>query len=348
MQENIAVISLKNIKHNLFALRKNLSDGVKIYAVVKANAYGHGAERVAQSLQPFVDGFVVTSVQEGCALRYGGVQKQILVLTPPLHEDDVFYAIIHSLTLTVCSFASLKVVQNAVQKFRQSVCVHIKINTGMNRLGLSDAPLNRLYQAIKHAKGVRVTGVYSHLYAPDNAISAQEQRKNFMLYGEWARTYFGDITLHLSATGGTLLGENYHFSAVRLGIGLYGYLPQGFEEFYPRLRLRPAMKLYTHALQTHVFTGGGVGYSVAKKSYQKLTAYRLGYADGLPRASGGDRLHALGNLCMDSCIKEGEDAYGNKRLVFSSVQELAKKLHTIPYEILCNATKRARIEYVEY
>lgn len=345
MQENTAVVSLKNIKNNIVAFRARLSSSVKLYAVVKANAYGHGAERVAESIQNLVDGFVVTSVEEGIRLRVGGAVKEILVLTPPLGEDDVFFAYAHGLSLTVCSLASFRVIAEAVQKLGVSAEVHLKVNTGMNRLGLCGAPFSRLCAALAETEEIRIKGLYSHLYAPALAEEARKQRDCFLRAKEVAEQKFGQITCHLSATGGTLLGENYHFDGIRLGIGMYGYLPDGFESFQGELNLRPAMKLYTHALQSHRFTGGGLGYAVAQQEYDYLTGYRLGYADGFLRS--GKALRAVGNLCMDSCLVKGRRNYGERKLVFSSVSALAKRANTIPYEVLCAATKRAEFEYVE-
>lgn len=342
MQENIAVVSLTNIKNNVAVFRARLTPETKLYAVVKANAYGHGAERVGESVQTVADGLVVTSVREGIALRFGGVEKEILSLTPPLGEDDVFFAAAHHITLTVSSFASLRTVQNAVKRFGICACVHLKVNTGMNRLGLSGAPFARLCTIAAKEKNVRVKGLYSHLYAPDDDAAAEYQRENFIRAKEIAQSRLGRLTCHLSATGGILRGEKYFFDGVRLGIGMYGYLPNGFDKSI--VKLTPALKVYTHALQTHRFTGGGVGYASAKKNYNELTAYRLGYADGFPR--GGGALKAIGNLCMDGCVTEGKNTYGARKPVFSSADEEAIRVHTIPYEILCAATRRATFEYV--
>ncbi len=346
MQENTAVISLKNIKSNINTFRNLLTPQVKLYAVVKANAYGHGAERVAESAQNIVDGFVVTSVQEGIALRIGGVVKEILILTPPLGLEDVFLSVAHRLTLTVCSFASLRILEKSFQEFGICAQAHLKVNTGMNRLGLYGNPFARLCVLLNKSQGVKITGLYSHLYAPDCKESCQSQLRNFLTAKTVAEDKLGKLFCHLSATGGILLGEKYHFDGVRLGIGTYGYLPKGFEEQEEVLRLHPAMKLYTRALQTHRFTGGGVGYAKAERDYDLLTVYRLGYADGFLRKGGA--LSAIGNLCMDGSIVEGKCTYGRKKLVFSSVKELAARAGTIPYEVLCAATKRASFEYREY
>ena len=345
MQENIAVISLKNIKNNIRILRSLLPPGTRFYAVVKANAYGHGAERVAESIQPSVDGFAVTSVLEGIALR-GYVGKEILVFTPPLDEEDVFLSAAHDLTVTVCNFSSLRLAAGCANRYGLSVRVHLKVNTGMNRLGLQGAPFSRLCASAAKEKGVRVTGIYSHLYAPHEEPASEKQREIFFRAREVAERELGGLFAHLSATGGILRGANYAFDGVRAGIGIYGYLPQGVALTADDLGLRPAMKLYTRAMQTHTFTGGGVGYEKARKEYRALTAYRLGYADGFPR-NGRAGLRAEGKLCMDSCISAGKAVYGGKKLVFSDVGKIARETDTISYETLCAATRRARFVYVE-
>ncbi len=359
MQENIAVISLKNIKSNFSAFGRLFPRGVKTYAVVKANAYGHGMERVAECIQNYTDGLVVTSIREGIILRSSGSYQPVLALTPPLDMDDVYLAFYHNLTLTIPSFAALKVVSSAAEKFSITPSVHIKIDTGMNRLGLRGKNAVALFAALKKARavGVAVTGIYSHLFASENREQSVKQRNEFARMAEIAQDIMGErLHRHLSATGGAILGiageEDFFFDGVRLGIGLYGYLPSGMQSVAKTagVCLRPAMKLYTHNLGAHLFTGDGAGYAVAARSYGHFTAYRLGYADGFSRVqSGGGNLNAVGNLCMDSCIVERNEKrkYGGKKLVFSSVDDLSRKCQTIPYEILCNATKRADLIYVE-
>lgn len=345
MQENVAVISLKNIKSNIRILRSLLPPATRFYAVVKANAYGHGAERVAESIQASVDGFAVTSVLEGIALR-GYVGKEILVFTPPLDEEDVFLSATHDLTLTVCNFSSLRITTACAEKYGLTVKAHLKVNTGMNRLGLQGAPFSRLCALAAKSKGVRITGIYSHLYAPHKDSASEKQREIFLHERAVAERELGGLFAHLSATGGIVRGAKYAFDGVRAGIGIYGYLPQGLALDGRDLGLRPAMKLYTRAMQTHTFTGGGVGYFEAKKEYRALTAYRLGYADGFSR-NGRAGLRAEGKLCMDSCISVGKAVYGGKKLVFSDAGKIARETDTISYEILCAATRRARFVYVE-
>lgn len=343
MQENIAVVYLNRIRDNARRIGRLLPPCVKLYAVVKANAYGHGILPVAEAIEPLCDGFVVTSVVEGMFLRQGGIRKEVLVLTPPLDGEDVFYAATHDLTLTVCDFASAKIVVGASERFRLSPIVHLKVNTGMNRLGECGKSFRKVCNYLKSAGHARVQGIYSHLYCPSDRESALRQRLLFLSERAVAEERFGRLTAHLAASGGVLQGEEFCMDAVRVGICLYGYAPTGLEGAAQPLGLRPAMELYTHVLQSHDFIGGGIGYRQATKSYGRLSVCRLGYADGFFR--GGGVMNAEGNLCMDSLILSGKGHSGQRKQVFSDGKLLAEGQGTIVYETLCNATRRASFEY---
>lgn len=343
MQENIAVVYLNRIQENAKKLRRRLPPGTALYAVVKANAYGHGLLPVAASLEKLCDGFVVTSVREGVFLRQGGTKRDVLVLTPPLDEEDVFLSVKHGLIVTVCDPASAKAVVRTGEKFGFSARVHLKVNTGMNRLGECGKEFRKVCNFLKTKGHVRVEGVYSHLYCPSEKEIARRQLTLFAAERMTAEDRFGRLNAHLAASGGVLAGEEFCLDGVRTGICLYGYAPSGMEEKARRIGLRPAMEVYTHVLQSHGFSGGGIGYRQAEKAYGALSVCRLGYADGFFR--GGGALHAEGNLCMDSSIIEGKSRSGEKKLVFADATELARQQNTIVYEVLCNATRRARFEY---
>lgn len=339
MQRNIAVISLTNIRKNTKKIRALIGNGVKLFSVVKANAYGHGLIPVGQAVEPLCDGLIVTDVSEGIALRTAGIFKDILVLTPPLDIEDVYFAAMHGLIVTVCNFSSYRLAEEGAIQFGVTVRAHLKINTGMNRLGLCGIPLEKLCKRAKEGGHVRIEGAYSHLYAPQNERETTLQRERFLRERETVKRYFPDSLFHLAASGGILRGREYFFDGVRAGILLYGYTPSGFiNDGY-----RPAMKVYTHAMQTHRFTGGGVGYAKAEKKYGNLTAYSVGYADGFLRE--GNNFSTVGNLCMDASIRQGKAVYGRKKLLFADAEKVAKQAGTIPYEVLCAATRRAYFEY---
>ncbi len=339
MQNNVARISLKRIRKNAEAVKK-AAGGSPLIAVVKDDGYGHGGERVALALSGIAYSFAVATVEEGASLRVAGVAEEILVLTPPLCEEEVLRGAYYWLTFTLSSFAVLNVIARAAQNYQLAISAHIAVNTGMNRYGFRPELLAR---ACKEAKehGVFVTGVYSHLYAPENEAAREEQAALFDRCAQTVQTFFPHAVRHFAATGGVLAGEKYRFDAVRSGIALYGYLPDGFDGM---LDVKPAMKVYTHVAQSGTFTGGGVGYAKADQPYRRLQTLRLGYGDGLFR-EGTER--SVGKLCMDAYVREGRNALGRRLLAVKDIQAYAKAHGTIAYEVLCNLAKKAEKIYDE-
>lgn len=339
MQNNVARISLKRIRNNAISVIK-AAGGSPLIAVVKDDGYGHGGERVALALCGIASSFAVATVEEGASLRIAGVTEEILVMTPPLCKEEVLRAAHYSLTLTLSSFAVLNVIVRATEEYRLVAAAHIAVNTGMNRYGFRPDRVKRACsEAVK--AGISITGVYSHLYAPESKRARETQRAVFCKCSDTVMEYFPSAIRHLSATGGILAGEEYRFDAVRSGIALYGYLPEGFEGM---LDVKPAMKVYTHVAQSGTFTGGGVGYARAKEPYRNLQTLRLGYGDGLFR-EGAEK--SVGKLCMDSYVREGRNALGRRLLAVKDIRAYAKAHGTIAYEVLCNIAKKAEKIYDE-
>lgn len=322
MQKTLSVVDLTAVRHNVGKI-KRLSGGAVLYAVVKADAYGHGAEEVARYIEDIVDGFCVAITDEGAALRIAGITKPVLVFTPPLDNEDAARARAYNLTVTVNSPETASLCKG--------LPCHIKVNTGMNRLG---SPLSALPEILKAVDTECIEGVYSHLYAPHDNKASAEQLKIFERAVRLVKTYKPQATAHLSASGGLLRGGKFLFDAVRCGILLYGYAPYGFSND----GFKPALKVYAKRIQQTPFTGGGVGYNKANKNYKTLAAYRCGYADGFKRTV------PLGEmtLCMDSFISQKQRDY---LLVMDDADAYAKRCNTISYEVLTSATKRSRIIY---
>lgn len=329
MQKTAAVVNLNNLVYNARFVRKIIGDKA-FYAVVKADAYGHGGAEVALALQNLVQGFCVAITDEGAALRLAGVTKPVLVLTPPLGEDDVLRAEFYGLTLSVNSLYTAKLVKG--------LPCHIKVNTGMNRFGCGLKELKKILQVLPPES---VLGVYSHLYDPADPSACTKQLQIFKSAESEVKGVNPSALAHLAASGGVLAynsglpaAQELLKDGVRCGILLYGYAPAGFSA-----EVKPVLKVYARKAQTSPFIGGGIGYEKAQKNYKNLSVYRLGYADGFSRASG------LGEspLCMDSFLSEDDKNY---KLVFSDAAEYAAKLGSIPYEALCSVTKRAQRFYV--
>lgn len=332
MQKTVAVINIKNLVENALYVR-GLIGGRALYAVVKADGYGHGGAEAALALESFVQGFCVAITDEGAALRLAGVTKPVLVLTPPLGGDDVLRAEFYGLTVTVNSVKTAKMIND--------LPCHIKVNTGMNRFGCG---LNELGQILKTLNPAQIEGVYSHMYNPADGAASLKQLRLFNAAEREVKRVNPAAVAHFAASGGILASSvkksplnnsaDYLKDGVRCGILLYGYPPEGFSA-----DVKPVMKVYARLAQKTEFIGGGIGYKSAFKNYKNLSVYRLGYADGFSRSP------ALGvsPLCMDSFMSEsGEDF----KLVFSDAAAYAKERGSIPYEALCSVTKRAQRVYV--
>lgn len=324
MHKTVAVTDLAAIERNAARIR-GLVGNRQLYAVVKADAYGHGAERVSLALQPHIDGFCVAISEEGAALRNAGITKPVLVLTPLTAADDAEVARFYGLTVTV----------NGVHSARLAcgLACHIKVNTGMNRYGCTVEELPAVLSAAQN-----VQGIYSHLYCPEDIPRSAAQLRLFNIAERMAKAQNPRIVAHLSASGGLHLGQKYYKDGVRVGISLYGYMPRGCNA--EGLALERALKVYARRVQTLHSVGGGIGYAPAQREYKTLSVYRLGYGDGFFR---GVPL-GEGNLCMDAFIssEDGEEL----KAVFSDADEYAARAGTISYEALCSVAKRSHKIYL--
>lgn len=322
MQKTLSVVNLRAIRENALKIRAALGER-KFFAVVKADAYGHGAAEVAGYIEDIADCFCVAITDEGAALRLAGITKPVLVFTPPLDADDIKRAEFYNLSVTVNSVETAELCKGLE--------CHIKVNTGMNRLGcnLSDLPA-----VLERLDPERIAGVYSHLYAPENLKRSLNQLEIFNKAERLVRAKAPHICAHIAASGGFLRGGGFLKDGVRCGILLYGYAPCGFSGF----GFKSALKVYARRTQKTEFIGGGVGYSAATENYKTLCSYRLGYADGFKRTVPlGEK-----NLCMDAFIKNG----GNDlECVFDDADAYAKRCGTISYEALTSVTHRSEIIY---
>ena len=323
MQKTVSVIDLGAVRDNAFKIR-SLSGNRFFYAVVKADAYGHGAEEVARAIEDIADGFCVAIVDEGIALRVAGITKPVLVFTPPLDKADADRAAHYSLDVTVNSVRTAKLCKD--------IPCHIKVNTGMNRSGCNLSELPEVFGALNADK---IISVYSHMYAPESARESIRQLGLFRRALAVAKSKNSNIFGHLSASGGLLRGGEFLSDGVRAGLLLYGYAPNGFSA----AGFKKALKVYARRTQITPFIDGGIGYNIADKRYKNLSVYRLGYADGFFRnVPLGEK-----TLCMDLFLADGGEEY---KCVLDDADAYAKRAGTISYEILTSATKRSERLYI--
>lgn len=346
MRKIKAYIHLKSITENARAFKA--LTGKKLCAVVKADAYGHGAEEVTFALSGIADCFAVALLSEAKAIKTSACGKDILILCPPLSLAEAVAAVQNGFICTVTGMATARLVAQASEACNLPARVHLKINTGMNRYGMGESELGSVCVFLQTKALVRVEGAYSHLRDP-LGDSANAQREGFLKSERVFARYFPKITRHLSATAGALLGERFHFDMVRIGLGLYGYLPDGAKRNLP---LKKGMTVYAAVAESRKYVYGGAGYGGDLEWTEKpeyLSVLRLGYGDGFLRkrengAVGWER--NLNNLCMDACIRSGKGRRGEEIPVLTDANETAKIAGTIAYEVLCAATRRAEKIYV--
>ena len=352
MQKVRAKIHLKSIKDNALAF-KNLTK-TKLCAVIKAEAYGHGSVEIANALSGIADCFAVSLIDEAIAVRSAVCGKDVLVLTPPLSKQEAYLGVVNGFILTVGSLRTAKLIADVCKEFKLRARVHLKVNTGMNRYGMLAPALGKTCKFLRAQAFVNVQGVYSHLYDA-NEETARLQRSRFLACKRVCDRYFENLTAHLSATYGTLLGEDFAFDMVRVGIGLYGYLPSGLQgkekTVANGLKLKKGMTVYGTIVQTRIYSGGGIAYGKPQKTAREISLIRVGYADGFARTRKNGTCgfeNNANNLCMDACIRVGRLKQGQEIPLMIDADETAKAMDTISYEVLCNATKRAVRVFDEY
>lgn len=335
---NKAVIDLRVIKKNALAVKKLLPDKTRLCAVVKANAYGHGAEKVADALYALCDMFAVALTEEGVGLRLSGIDKPVLVLLPCL-KKDLGRAIDYGLTVTVQNEEDVIRANNECVKKRACLSVHIKYNTGMNRLGVNGLKeLSDLLKTISHCERLKLEGLFSHLACPENEKEVKRACDKFLLARTLVKSYNKNAICHLSASGGLLRGKT--FDMVRTGILLYGYKP--FDTSI--ISVKPAMRVFAPVVKNvYLSEGQNALYGECKSDKnQKISLIRYGYADGLNRVAVNGQFN---DRCMD--LTAVENFNGKYYPVMVDAQSLAEKYNTISYEILTKSANRAERIYLE-
>ncbi len=335
---NLCYINLSALRKNAENVKKLLPKGVKLNAVVKADGYGHGAERVAQELYSIVDSYSVSIIEEAISLRNSGIDKEILLLIP-LQEDEIEKAIEYNITISCEDIRLLKSINDVAINVKKNAKVHVKYDTGMNRLGIKTIEeLIEFLEYSKKLKGVMIEGIFSHYAQPENKKSVKKATDKFLLAIEVVKRYNVNAVCHISASGG-FLRENY-FDMVRIGLLLYGYKPYKCS----KISVTPIMKVYSFVVcRKKLKKGESALYGKCRTEKNcEITLVRYGYADGLSRKK--NHL-TFNNRCMDITAVKGR--VGEKKyVVMNNANSLAKTYGTISYEILVHSTKRAEKIYI--
>ena len=366
-----AEVSLSALKSNFRALSK-LAKGSEVLPVVKANAYGHGLVPISKSLLEAGAKFLaVAFVQEGVALRQAGVKAPILVLTPTL-PAEIPLLLKSKLIPQASSVGGAKEISKAAQKLGlKNVAVHVKIDTGMARVGVQAFEVIREIEAIRRIPSLQVTGVYTHLATADwtDPKYAWRQITLFKQALEKIHRHTGTTPATHVANSAALI--TYYPQSkgtwVRPGIALYGVYPNPVMK--NRVKLTPVMQVKTRVLHTKVLEKGesvSYGRTYKAKKRIKVATLGIGYADGLLRSLSnkgsclirGKRVPLIGTICMDMCmadvskvpgVKVGDEVtlFGRDGRASLPVEEQAAKAGTISYELLCAVGERVPRVYID-
>ena len=356
-----AEVDLGAISSNLAAIRAHLNPEVRVMAVVKADGYGHGATPVARSaLRAGAEWLGVATVDEGLALRGAGITAPILVLGPAA-SDEVPDAARGGLSLTVHSADAVALIARAAR--RPLVRVHLKVDTGMTRLGVGVAEVKRVVRAIA-AAGLRLEGVFTHLACADEGGHevTREQLTRFESILPALRRRSPTLLVHAANSAAAVLLPRSHYGMVRIGLSMYGLSPG--PAVGERVALRPVMRLRSRIVRVvRAQPGTAVSYGATYRVLRPTTIATVacGYADGYPRlaglngeiALGGARVHIAGRVCMDYLMVDAGDrpvAAGDVVELFGdsvSADEVASWAHTISYEIVCGVGPRVPRVYLD-
>jgi alanine racemase len=354
-------IDLNAMIHNLNVYR-SMTDA-KIMVMVKAFSYGSGSTEIAHALQyQKVDYLCVAYVDEGIILREAGIRLPVLVMNPEVSGFDLMMD--HNLEPEIYNFRSLFTFISAFEKRNlESYPVHLKLETGMNRLGFREEELDQLFEVLRKHPGIMIGSVFSHLGASDRPEHDEYSRGQIRKFEAICDLIEGRLPgrplRHILNSAGIERFPEAGFDMVRLGIGLYGISDHLGDKLQPVSSLKSIISQIKPVIK-----GESIGYDrnyMAEKDMM-VGIVPAGYADGLKRDLGkrgvtflvnGSEVPVLGNICMDMCMIDLSGIHaseGDEVLVFGKgkpVAELAEKLGTIPYEVLAGLSERVKRVYFQ-
>ncbi len=363
VHDTVLEINLNAIVNNLKNYKAKLKPGVKMMAMVKAFAYGSGSDEVANLLQHHrVDYLAVAYADEGVALREAGIIIPIMVLSPEVSSFETIVK--YNLEPELYSFRILEAFSEYLENQQlKEYPVHIKLDTGMHRLGFMPKEIEKLIAVLTSQPALKVKSVFSHLVASDSDAHKEFTQQQISTFEKISAKIESNLNYsvlkHLANTSAITKWQVAQFDMVRLGIGLYGI--ESVEE--EKKALANVATLKTTISQIKALNKGetvGYGRSGVMKQDGEIATVKIGYADGYPRALGNGKgfmllnnklVPTIGNICMDMTMldisgveaKEGDDV-----IVFGedlSVYEVAKQLNTIPYEVITNISQRVKRIY---
>lgn len=357
----VAKVDLEAIQANIDKIQRHLPKKVKTYAVVKANAYGHGAVAVSKAVEDQVDGYCVSNLDEALELRQAGIDKEILILGVIL-ASELQLAIKHQLTITVASLEWLELAKKESVDFSQ-LHVHVKVDSGMGRIGVrSLAEANQLISALSDM-GVQLDGIFTHFATADESDHTMFDKQLTFFKQLVSQLDKKPALVHASNSATSLWHSETIFNAIRLGIVIYGLNPSGNSLSLP-CPLKEALSLesrlvHVKQIQAGDSVGYGASYVAAEPEY--VGTLPIGYADGWTRNMQGFKVLVEGEFCdiigrvsMDQLTIRLTKAYpigtkvtliGQQGKQVITATDVADYRGTINYEVLCLLSDRIPREY---
>lgn len=364
-----AEINLDAVEHNIKTIRGLLKPDTLFMAIVKADAYGHGAKKVAEiAVESGADRFGVALVEEAVELRDAGINIPIHILNEPPISYSSFVPE-YDLIPSVCSFSVAKAISESAVKQNKEVKIHIKVDTGMNRLGLFPEEVIPFVRSIEKLPGLKIEGVFTHFAVadqPENNYTLKQLEKFNKLTAELKKENINTPIIHAANSAAAILFGQSHYNMVRIGIALYGLHPSGSTKGL--VDLKPALSLKARiSYIKNILFGDKISYGLTYTASKDTTiaVLPLGYADGYTRLLSnksqvlvnGKRVNTVGIICMDQFmidvggignVNVGDEAVliGSQGNEVVSSDELAAILGTINYEIVCMISNRVPRIYV--
>ncbi len=358
----------KAIETNVRLLRSKLSKNCQFMAVVKADGYGHDAKLVSDyAIKGGASQLGVATLNEGIKLRSSGIKKPILILGNLYTKRDLIISFKNDLMPTISSIRECLICNNIGKHFGLKFSLHLKVDTGMSRLGFEFNKFVQQFEKIKSFDNISIEGIYSHLSSADEPNSldpksnTQLQRQKFQeLLKQINVDINKNIKIHLANSAGMLLDKSFHFHMVRVGLSMYGYEP--LSKLNKNLLLKPALFLkvkvsFIRNIDKGVSVSYGGKFVSSRKT--KLAVLSIGYADGVPRNLSGkiNAIHnnkfysQVGSITMDQMMVDITDSNeikvgsimvllgsdGDKTI---SPLDWARESNTIPWEVLCSFKNR--------
>ncbi|MFA7294598.1 MAG: alanine racemase [Candidatus Omnitrophota bacterium] len=360
-----AEVNLNNLEYNFRQVKSHLPRPTKVLVTVKADAYGHGLIPISKRLAASgVDYLGVASIDEGIKLRKAQVKTPILVLGVIL-KQDIQSLFTFKLTPTICDYKLAFALSKKATALKKPMRLHIKVDTGMGRIGVAHQDALELVSKIHKLKSIVIEGIFTHFPFADSGrkFTAFQIKLFYKLVADLRKRGIAIPLVHAANSAGLINHRDSHFTMVRPGLVIYGLHPQGGL----RIKLKPVLSLKTRVIfikQVPAGSGISYGHAYITKRAACIVTLPIGYGDGYPRnlsnlgplLIGGKKFNISGRICMDQIMVDVGNfkprlaaevvligKQGKQRII---AEELADLAGTIPYEIVCGLGSRIPRVYI--